>query len=69
MELVRDADSVELKLTIPESDQRSTIAALEIDPLDSQIRQVFFFDTPDLALTRPVSSCGPGGCRARATTR
>ncbi len=52
MELVRDADSVELKLTIPESDQRSTIAALEIDPLDSQIRQVFFFDTPDLALNK-----------------
>ncbi len=52
MELVRDADSVELKLTIPESEQRSTIAALEIDPLDSQIRQVFFFDTPDLALNK-----------------
>jgi hypothetical protein len=50
MGLVRDADSVELKLTIPESAQRSTIAALEIDPLDAQIRQVFFFDTPDLAL-------------------
>ncbi len=50
IELVRDADSVELKLTIPESEQRSTIAALEIDPLDSQIRQVFFLDTPDLAL-------------------
>ena len=52
MELVRDADSVELKLTIPESEQRSTIGALELDPLDAQIRQVYFFDTPDLALNQ-----------------
>ncbi len=48
--LVSDADSVELKTTIPESAQRSAVAALEIDPLDAQIRQVFFFDTPDLTL-------------------
>ena len=51
MELARGADSVELKLTVPETDQRSTVAALEMDPLDAQIRQVFFFDTPDLALS------------------
>jgi hypothetical protein len=50
--LVREADSVELKLTIPEGDQRSVIRALELDPLDAEIRQVFFFDTPDLALER-----------------
>jgi hypothetical protein len=48
--LVDDADSVELKLTIPESDQRSAIDALGMDPLGAQIRQVYFFDTPDLAL-------------------
>jgi len=50
--LIKDADSVELKLTVPEQDQRATVAALGIDPLDSQIRQVFFFDTPDLALDK-----------------
>jgi len=44
------ADSVELKLTVPESHQRSTVDALALDPLEAQIRQVFFFDTPDLAL-------------------
>ena len=49
--LVGEADSVELKTTIPESAQRSTIAALKLDPLDAQIRQVFFFDTPDLVLS------------------
>ena len=51
--LVKDADSVELKLTVPTTDQRSTVAALGIDPLEAQIRQVFFFDTPDLALNEP----------------
>jgi hypothetical protein len=48
--LMEGADSVELKLTIPESGQRATVRALDLDPLDAQIRQVFFFDTPDLAL-------------------
>jgi len=48
--LLKGADSVELKLTVPESHQRSTIAALELDPLEAQIRQVFFFDTPELDL-------------------
>ncbi len=50
--LAEHSDSVELKLTVPESDQRSTVAALGIDPLDAELRQVFFFDTPDLALNK-----------------
>jgi len=50
LQLVRKADSVELKLTVSEDAQRSAIQALRLDPLDAQIRQVFFFDTPDLAL-------------------
>jgi hypothetical protein len=50
--LMQGCDSVELKLTIPESAQRTAIPALAMDPLDAQIRQVFFFDTPDLALSR-----------------
>jgi hypothetical protein len=52
LELVRGADSVELKLTVPDADQRSAIEVLGMDPLDAQIRQVYFFDTPDLALNR-----------------
>jgi hypothetical protein len=51
LDLIHDADTVELKLTIPDAAQRSAIAALGMDPLESQIRQVFFFDTPDLALS------------------
>jgi hypothetical protein len=63
MALIKDSDSVELKLTVPETDHRSTVMALEMDPLDAQIRQVFFFDTPEPALKRAVR----GGARpARA---
>jgi hypothetical protein len=52
--LVKQADTVELKLTVPESSSgyRSTVAALEMDVLDAQLRQVFFFDTPDLLLNQ-----------------
>jgi len=52
LDLLKDSDSVELKLTVPEHDQRSAVAALGMDPLDAQIRQVFFFETPDLALDK-----------------
>jgi hypothetical protein len=50
--LTKGADSVELKLTVPVSDRSRGAAALEVDPLDGQIRQVYFFDTPDLALNK-----------------
>ena len=50
LDLIKESDSVELKLTVPEFHQRTTVVALGMDPLDAQIRQVFFFDTPELAL-------------------
>jgi hypothetical protein len=52
--LTKNADTVELKLTVPDSKSgyRSTVAALEMDPLDAQVRQVFFLDTPDLLLNQ-----------------
>jgi hypothetical protein len=50
--LLKGVNSVELKLTVSESDQRSAMRALKMDPLDAQIRQVCFFDTPDLALNK-----------------
>lgn len=52
LKLLKGADSVELKLTVPESDQRSAVAALKMDPLQAQVRQVVFFDTPEMALNR-----------------
>lgn len=48
--LIGDVDSVELKATVPESAQFDAAKALGIDPLDGQLRQVYFFDTPDLEL-------------------
>jgi hypothetical protein len=50
--LMRGADTVELKVTLPESAHRSAIAALGLDPLEAQVRQVFFFDTPELTLNQ-----------------
>lgn len=48
--LTGEADSVELKLTIPQEIRFQLAQALGIDPLDGHLRQVFFFDTPDLKL-------------------
>ena len=52
MSLLRGSDTVELKLTVPDSAQRAAIRGLGLDALDAQTRQVVFFDTPDLALDR-----------------
>ncbi len=51
--LLGSSDTAELKLTVPDEGPfgwRSTVAALGIDPIDAVVRQVFFFDTPDLDL-------------------
>jgi hypothetical protein len=45
-----ETDGVELKLTLPEGGQQAALEALGMDPLDVGIRQVFFFDTPELEL-------------------
>jgi len=50
LSLIKGADSVELKLTIPETSQRATLEALGLDPLGAQVRLVHFYDTPDLQL-------------------
>jgi hypothetical protein len=48
--LIQGADTVELKLTVSENDRHSALVALDVDPLEARVRQVFFFDTPDLNL-------------------
>ncbi len=52
MTLLKGADTVELKLTVPTEAHRATIVGLGLDPVEAQPRQIFFFDTPDLALDR-----------------
>ena len=51
MRLIGKSDSVELKMTVDDAERRQAIDSLGIDPLNAQIRQVFFFDTPDLKLS------------------
>jgi len=50
--LMKHSDSIELKLTVADSAIRSSADALGLDPLEAEIRQVVFFDTPDLALSK-----------------
>ena len=52
LQLLRKVDTVELKVTIPLEDHRATVRGLPLDPIDGKLRQVYFFDTPDLALDR-----------------
>ncbi len=52
VDLLKDSDTVELKLTVPDNDHRSSIMALDMDVLDAEFRQVVFFDTPNLKLYR-----------------
>lgn len=48
--LMKGSDSVELKLTVDHSQFQLTEDSLGFDELEAQIRQVVFFDTPDLEL-------------------
>jgi hypothetical protein len=50
LSLIGGSDSVELKVTLPAEAHRSAIKTLGLDPMEAQIRQIFFFDTPDLHL-------------------
>ena len=52
LELTKQADSVELKMTVPNAERPLAVAALGLDPLEAQVRQVVFFDTADLALNQ-----------------
>ena len=52
LELVKHVKTVEMKVTVPEGSYRTTARSLGLDPLDAQLRQVVFFDTPDLDLNK-----------------
>jgi len=52
LKLGRGANSIELKLSVPLTGHRATIKSIGLDPVEAQPRQAFFFDTPDLALSR-----------------
>jgi hypothetical protein len=50
LHLITGSDSVELKVSVPDSDRSPVLNALGIDPLTAVIRQIAFIDTPDLRL-------------------
>ncbi|HRI18130.1 MAG TPA: hypothetical protein PL196_06370 [Burkholderiaceae bacterium] len=50
--LVKGATSVELKLSVPLVGQRTTIKSVGYDPVEAQPRMAYFFDTPDLDLSK-----------------
>lgn len=52
LELLKGATSVELKLMVPDQNQRGALQRLGLDPVEAEPRQTFFFDTPDLALNK-----------------
>ena len=52
LRLLKDAEEVELKVTVPDADRQSAALKLDLDVLDCDLRQVVFFDTPDLKLNR-----------------
>src|SRR5262245_14234929 len=50
--LLPGSDSVELKVTVPDANRRSVVERLGMDPMRAEIRQVAYFDTPDLQLNK-----------------
>jgi len=50
LKLAKKSTSIELKLTVPATGHRATIRGLQLDPVEAQPRQAFFFDTPNLDL-------------------
>jgi hypothetical protein len=50
--ILKDVDSVELKMVAPMHTHRATIGKLGLDPIEAEVRQVYFFDTPNLDLNK-----------------
>jgi hypothetical protein len=50
--LVRNAKSIELKLSVPMEQHQAAALSIGLDAVESQPRHVYFFDTADQALNR-----------------
>jgi hypothetical protein len=49
IERLAEMPSIELKMNVP-ADQRMALSGLHLDPMAAKLREVYFFDTPDLTL-------------------
>ncbi len=52
LKILKDVGSVELKLVAPMHTHRATLGKLGVDPIEAEVRQVYFFDTPNLDLNK-----------------
>jgi len=52
LHLVRNAKTIEIKVSVPVTAHQRTALSMGIDPVEAQVRHVYFFDTPDQALNR-----------------
>jgi len=52
MRMLKDVDSVELKLIVPMAVHRATVQKLGLDPVEAEAREVYFFDTPRFDLDK-----------------
>lgn len=49
--LLQESNSIELKIMVPQ-EHRGAIPALGFDPVQAEPRETYFFDTPDLSLSK-----------------
>ena len=66
--LIKGADSVELKLTVPVSDRSQGAAALGVDPLDARSGRSTSSTRQTCRCTRAASLFARVACRGKATT-
>jgi hypothetical protein len=51
LDRMAEVPSIELKMNVP-ADQRMALSGLQLDAMEGRLREVFFFDTPELTLYR-----------------
>jgi hypothetical protein len=52
LHLIRNAKSIEIKVSVPMAAHQRTALGMGIDPVEAEVRHVYFFDTADQALNR-----------------
>ena len=52
LHLVRNSKSIEIKVSVPMAEHQRTALSIGLDPIEAQLRHVYFFDTADQALNR-----------------
>lgn len=51
-DLLKGSTSVELKVTVADALRRAVVEKMKFDPVEAEPRMAYFFDTPDLALSK-----------------